>query len=132
MMRGWRDLDDASRRTNAAVAEAEQTGAPIGDLDALARRLGGLFAGLDRELAMLAREPDDVVINRVLPEVGRRCQEALALAGQLRQSVGASLGFGSAQDLDELGESVDISTRAMREAMDELTRRSPGRGLGRP
>ena len=65
-----RDLHAATLATGEAVSVVKAAGGTVGDLPQLARRLGRVAGTLDAELRLLAHEPDQAELARVLPAAG--------------------------------------------------------------
>lgn len=122
---GWRRaLGDAVDQTRQSFDAARRAGAPTADLTDLLPALERAVAALDQELALLCREPDPASVDRALrTDVGRRADQAVRVAGQLRSAAARSVSSINAEILDELSSSTDLSTWALGEALDELARR---------
>lgn len=121
---GWRRaLGDAVDQTRQSFDAARRTGAPTADLASLLTSLERAVAALDGELALVSREPDPAIVDYALrADIGRRADQALRVAGQLRGAVARSVSSGNAEVLNELSSSTDLSTRALTAALDELAR----------
>lgn len=114
-------LHDGLASTRHAVDALAVSGAPAGDLPALARRLDRAAQPVDGRLSALEREPDPAVAAALLPAAAERTRELLALAGRLRT--------GAAEQLEAHGGLVggDLAT----EIDDELAALRAGRGIFR-
>ena len=122
---GWRRaLGDAVDQTRQSFDAARRAGAPTADLTSLLTGLERAVASLDHELALVSLERDPAIVDQALrTDVGRRADQALRVAGQLRGAVARSVSSGNTEILNELSSSTDLSTRALIAALDELDRR---------
>lgn len=122
---GWRRaLGAAVDQTRQSFDAARRAGAPTADLASLLAGLERAVAALDQELALVSLEPDPATVDHALrTDVGRRADQAVRVAGQLRSAVARSVSSGNAEILDELSSSADLSTRALTAALEELERR---------
>lgn len=120
----WRrSLDEAVELTRRTVEGGRRAGAALADLQSLVHQLQRAVAGLDRELALLAVEPDPAIVDRALrTDVGLRAERAMRVAGQLRRAVGESIASGNAETIDDLASSAELSTTALSAALEELRR----------
>ena len=122
---GWRRaLGAAVDQTRQSFAAAKRTGAPTADLATLLVGLEEAVAALDHELALVFLEPDPAVVDHALrTDVGRRADQALRVAEQLRRAVTQSVATGNAERLNELSSSTELSTKALGAALEELNER---------
>jgi hypothetical protein len=115
-----RDLQVAATATGEAVAVVRKAGGVVGDLPQLARRLGRMAATLDAELRLLAREPDQAELARVLPAARARVTDVTRVALTIRRAASAGLGAGTAAELAPLEAEVAREVLALDAGVDRL------------
>ncbi|MFZ5852358.1 MAG: hypothetical protein ACOYY2_13325 [Actinomycetota bacterium] len=120
----WRRiLDNAVDLTRRALRAARDADAPTADLEELLARLVATATALDRELALLALEPDAGRVDYALrTDIGVRADRTVQIAAELRRAAMGSMGSGNAEQISELASSTDLSTRALAAALEELGR----------
>lgn len=119
---GWRRaLGEAVQQVQRAIDGGRRAGAAMADLESLVPMLERAVVGLDRELGMLAMEPDPNAVDWALrTDVGIRADQALQVAAQLRRTIAQSIASGNARTMEELATSTEISTAALSAALREL------------
>jgi hypothetical protein len=115
-----RDLSAAAHATAEAVAVVKQAGGAVGDLPLLARRLGRVVRTLDAELRLLAGEPDQAELARVLPAARARVAEVARVALAIRRAASAGLGAETAAEIAPLEAEVAREVRALDAGVDRL------------
>jgi hypothetical protein len=114
-----RDLAQAVAHTRASVA-ALPSGAPVGDLPHLLRRLERLAAPLDAELEHLRRDPDPALQAALLPGMRDRTGQLLEVAGRIRAGAALVRSAGIA----------DVAADLDADARQEVEALRAGAGLG--
>jgi hypothetical protein len=115
-----RDLSAAVHATGEAVALVRAAGGAIGDLPLLARRLGRVAGTLDAELRLLAGEPDQAELARVLPAARARVAEVARVALTIRRAASAGLGAETAAEIAPLEAEVKREVLALDAGVDRL------------
>jgi hypothetical protein len=115
-----RDLSAAAHATGEAVALVRAAGGTVGDLPQLARRLGRMAGTLDAELRLLAGEPDQAELARVLPAARARVAEVARVALTIRRAASAGLGAGTAAEIAPLEAEVEREVLALDAGVDRL------------
>jgi hypothetical protein len=115
-----RDLSAAAHATGEAVALVRAAGGTVGDLPSLARRLGRVAGTLDAELRLLACEPDQAELARVLPAARARVADVARVALTIRRAASAGLGAGTAAELAPLEAEVKREVLALDAGVDRL------------
>jgi hypothetical protein len=115
-----RDLGAAAHATGEAVAVVRAAGGTVGDLPHLARRLGRVAATLDAELRLLAGEPDQAELARVLPAARARVADVARVALTIRRAASAGLGADTAAELAPLEAEVEREVLALDAGVDRL------------
>jgi hypothetical protein len=115
-----RDLGAAAHATGEAVALVRAAGGIVGDLPQLARRLGRVAATLDAELRLLAGEPDQAELARVLPAARARVADVARVALTIRRAASAGLGAEAAAGLAPLEAEVEREVLALDAGVDRL------------
>jgi hypothetical protein len=115
-----RDLSAAAHATGEAVALVKAAGGTVGDLPRLARRLGRVVATLDAELRLLAAEPDQAELARVLPAARARVSDVTRVALTIRRAASAGLGAETAAGIAPLAAEVEREVLALDAGVDRL------------
>jgi hypothetical protein len=115
-----RDLHAATLATGEAVTVVKAAGGTVGDLPQLARRLGRVAGTLDAELRLLAHEPDQAELARVLPAARARVADVTRVALTIRRAASAGLGADTAAELAPLEAEVAREVRALDAGVDRL------------
>jgi hypothetical protein len=115
-----RDLNTAAHATGEAVALVRAAGGTVGDLPLLARRLGRVAGTLDTELRLLACEPDQAELARVLPAARARVAEVSRVALTIRRAASAGLGAETAAEIAPLEAEVKREVLALDAGVDRL------------
>jgi hypothetical protein len=115
-----RDLHAATLATGEAVAVVKSAGGTVGDLPQLARRLGRVAGTLDAELRLLAHEPDQAELARVLPAARARVADVTRVALTIRRAASAGLGADTAAELAPLEAEVAREVLALDAGVDRL------------
>jgi hypothetical protein len=115
-----RDLSAAAHATGEAVAVVKAAGGAVGDLPRLARRLDRLARTLDAELRLLAGEPDQAEVARVLPAARARVADVARVALTIRRAASAGLGAETAAELAPLQTEVEREVLALDAGVDRL------------
>ena len=115
-----RDLQAAATATGQAVAVVKTAGGAVGDLPQLARRLGRVAATLDAELRLLAGEPDQAELARVLPSARARVADVARVALVIRRAASAGLGAETAAEIAPLEAEVEREVLALDAGVDRL------------
>jgi hypothetical protein len=115
-----RDLQAAAHATGEAVTVVKAAGGTVGDLPALARRLGRAARTLDAELRLLAGEPDQAEVARVLPAARARVADVSRVALAIRRAASAGLGAATAAELAPLEAEVAREVLALDAGVDRL------------
>jgi hypothetical protein len=115
-----RELAAATRATADAVALVGEAGGAVGDLPHLARRLGRVAATLDAELRLLAGEPDQAELARVLPAARARVADVARVALVIRRAASAGLGAETAAEIAPLEAEVEREVLALDAGVDRL------------
>ena len=115
-----RDLNTAAHATGEAVALVRAAGGTVGDLPLLARRLGRVAGALDTELRLLACEPDQAELSRVLPAARARVAEVSRVALTIRRAASAGLGAETAAEIAPLEAEVKREVLALDAGVDRL------------
>jgi hypothetical protein len=115
-----RDLSAAAHATGEAVAVVRAAGGTVGDLPHLARRLGRVAATLDAELRLLAGEPDQAELARVLPAARARVTDVTRVALSIRRAASAGLGAETAAEIAPLEAEVAREVLALDAGVDRL------------
>jgi len=115
-----RDLQVAAHATGEAVAVVKAAGGAVGDLPLLARRLGRVAGTLDAELRLLAGEPDQAELARVLPAARARVAEVSRVALTIRRAASAGLGAETAAEIAPLEAEVAREVHALDAGVDRL------------
>jgi hypothetical protein len=115
-----RDLQVAAHATGQAVAVVKAAGGAVGDLPVLARRLGRVAGTLDAELRLLAHEPDQAELARVLPAARARVADVSRVALTIRRAASAGLGAETAAEIAPLQAEVAREVHALDAGVDRL------------
>jgi hypothetical protein len=115
-----RDLSAAALATGEAVAVVRGAGGAVGDLPQLVRRLGRVAGTLDAELRLLAGEPDQAEVARVLPAARARVAEVRRVALTIRRAASAGLGAATAAEIAPLEAEVEREVLALDAGVDRL------------
>jgi hypothetical protein len=115
-----RDLNAAALATAEAVAVVKAAGGAVGDLPQLARRLGRVAGTLDAELRLLAGEPDQAELARVLPAARARVADVRRVALGIRRAASAGLGAETAAEIAPLEAEVEREVLALDAGVDRL------------
>jgi hypothetical protein len=115
-----RDLSAAAHATGEAVALVRAAGGTVGDLPLLARRLGRVAGTLDAELRLLAGEPDQAELARVLPAARARVADVARVALTIRRAASAGLGAETAAEIAPLEAEVKREVLALDAGVDRL------------
>jgi hypothetical protein len=115
-----RDLQVAAHATGEAVAVVKAAGGAVGDLPLLARRLGRVAGTLDAELRLLAGEPDQAELARVLPAARARVADVARVALVIRRAASAGLGAETAAEIAPLEAEVEREVLALDAGVDRL------------
>jgi hypothetical protein len=115
-----RDLNRAAHATGEAVAVVRAAGGTVGDLPRLVRRLGRVTVTLDAELRLLACEPDQAELARLLPAARARVADVARVALTIRRAASAGLGAETAAELAPLEAEVEREVRALDAGVDRL------------
>jgi hypothetical protein len=115
-----RDLSAAAHATGEAVAVVKAAGGAVGDLPQLVRRLGRVAGTLDAELRLLAGEPDQAELARVLPAARARVADVSRVALTIRRAASACLGAETATEIAPLEAEVEREVRALDAGVDRL------------
>jgi hypothetical protein len=115
-----RDLNAAALATGEAVAVVKAAGGAVGDLPQLARRLGRVAGTLDAELRLLAGEPDQAELARVLPAARARVADVRRVALGIRRAASAGLGAETAAEIAPLEAEVEREVLALDAGVDRL------------
>jgi hypothetical protein len=115
-----RDLSAAAHATGEAVAVVRAACGTVGDLPQLARRLGRVSRTLDAELRLLAGEPDQAELARVLPAARARVADVTRVALTIRRAASAGLGAETAAEIAPLQAEVEREVLALDAGVDRL------------
>lgn len=115
-----RELGDAIAATSHAVAVVAAAGGAVGDLPHLARRLARVAAPLDAELRILAREPDERELARLLPAARGRVEHVERVALTMRRAAGGGLGAHTEAQVRALSATVEHEVSALSAGVDAL------------
>jgi hypothetical protein len=115
-----RDLQVAAHATGEAVAVVKAAGGAVGDLPLLARRLGRVAGTLDAELRLLAGEPDQAELARVLPAARARVADVSRVALTIRRAASAGLGAETVAEIAPLEAEVAREVHALDAGVDRL------------
>jgi hypothetical protein len=115
-----RELAEALTSTPQAVAMVKASAGVVGDLPGLTRRLERVAITLDAELRLMAGEPDQREIARLLPAAQQRVGEVTRAARAIRRAASAGLGAQSAADLRALSAEVEREVAAVAAGVQRL------------
>jgi hypothetical protein len=115
-----RELCAAAHATVEAVAVVRSAGGTVGDLPHLVRRLDRVAGTLDAELRLLAGEPDQAELARVLPAARARVADVTRVARAIRRAASAGLGAATAAELAPLQAEVEREVAALDAGVDRL------------
>lgn len=106
-----RSLEHTRRVLDAGYARDAQ----LGEARQLLDRLERFAAGLDTDLRMLEREPDQARVDRELPGLRERAERVQHAAGSLRWAAQDRERVLAHDELDRLGRDVEHEVTALRE-----------------
>lgn len=115
-----RELAEAISSTPQAIAMVKASAGVVGELPSLARRLERVATTLDTELRLLASEPDQREVARLLPAAHGRVGDVTRAARGIRRAAGAGLGAQSAADLRALSADVEREVAAVAAGVQRL------------
>jgi hypothetical protein len=115
-----RELCAAAHATGEAVAVVRSAGGTVGDLPQLVRRLDRVAGTLDAELRLLAGEPDQAELARLLPAASARVADVTRVARGIRRAASAGLGAATAVELRPLQVEVEREVAALDAGVDRL------------
>jgi hypothetical protein len=115
-----RELAEAITSTPQAVAMVKANAGVVGDLPALTRRLERVAVMLDAELRLLAGEPDQREVARLLPTARERVDDVTRAARGIRRAASAGLGAQSTADLRALTTDVEREVAAVAAGVQRL------------
>lgn len=115
-----RELAEAISSTPQALAMVKASAGVVGELPSLTRRLERVATTLDAELRLLAVEPDQREVARLLPAARERVADVTHAARGIRRAAGAGLGAQSAADLRILTTDVEREVAAVAAGVQRL------------
>jgi hypothetical protein len=114
------ELAEAITSTPHAVAMVKASAGVVGDLPSLTRRLERVATTLDAELRLLAGEPDQREVARLLPAARERVDDVTRAARTIRRAASAGLGAQSGAELRALGADVEREVAAVAAGVQRL------------
>jgi hypothetical protein len=115
-----RELAAAITSTPQAVATVKANAGVVGDLPSLTRRLERVATTLDAELRLLAGEPDQREVARLLPAAAERVDDVTRAARSIRRAAGACLGADSTAEVRDLTTDVEREVTAVAAGVQHL------------
>ena len=115
-----RDLQVAAHATGEAVALVKAAGGAVGDQPRLAPRRGPGAGPPDAERRLLAGEPDQAELARVLPAARARVADVSRVALTIRRAASAGLGADTAAEIAPLEAEVAREVHALGGGVDRL------------
>jgi hypothetical protein len=123
-------LQEAIAGTQRVVTAAGSGPGPAGDLASLIRRISRIGAELDAELRLLAGEPDDAVLQTLLPPVRTRVEELLKVASTVRQGAIETQTGAAESELIGIAADAEQEVEALQSGVDALRQLSAGERAG--
>jgi len=115
-----RELAEAISSTPQALARVKASAGVVGDLPSLTRRLERVATTLDAELRILASEPDQGEVARLVPAARERVADVTRAARGIRRAASAGLGAQSAAELRMLSADVEREVAAVAAGVQRL------------
>jgi hypothetical protein len=115
-----RELAAAITSTPQAVAMVKANSGVVGDLPSLTRRLERVATTLDAELRLLAGEPDQREVARLLPAARERVDDVTRAARTIRRAASSCLGAHSTAEVRALTVDVEHEVTAVAAGVQRL------------